>query len=175
MLCAVVVLSAFTASAPSPMLPATAWKIDKGFEVKFMNPKAEGFFKELKGDIVFDADALAASKFSVTLPTESISTGNGMKNSHAKSGDWFDAKKYSSISFVSTEIAKSGADYVAKGNLTMHGVTKPITIAFSFKSNGKTGLFAGNFSVKYREYGIKGKGGSDDDTVKIELKVPVVQ
>jgi polyisoprenoid-binding protein YceI len=61
------------------------WKIGNNYAVKFDGGDPSGEFTGLKGTIQFDANNLAASKFDCTVDVESINTGNGMKNTHAKS------------------------------------------------------------------------------------------
>ena len=97
------------------------WKIGNDYSIKFSGHNASGIFKGLKGTISFDATDLAASKFDVSIDVSTINTGNGMKNTHAKSDKWFDVNKYQTISFYSSSITKASASYEAKGKLTMHG------------------------------------------------------
>src|SRR5580704_4395378 len=111
------------------------WKIgDKAF-VKFDGGDPSGQFGGVKGSINFDPNDLANSKFVDSIDVATINTGNGMKNTHAKSEKWFDAEKYPSIIFVSSAISKTSAGYEAKGMLTMHGVQKEVVIPFTFDNS----------------------------------------
>jgi polyisoprenoid-binding protein YceI len=103
----------------------------------------------------------------------SINTGNGLQNKHAKSDEWFDAAKYPTIHFVSTKVAKTGAGYQVTGNLQIHGVTKPVTIPFTFKRTGAGATFAGTFTVNRSDYGIGKPGGEVPEPVKLDISVPV--
>ncbi|SFE04631.1 Polyisoprenoid-binding protein YceI [Chitinophaga sp. CF118] len=163
----IILASAFTFAA------AQDWKIGDGYSVKFSASGASGIFKTLKGDISFDEKNLAASKFNVTIDVASINTGNGLKNTHAKGGNWFEAKKYPVITFTSKEITKAGNGYSAKGTLEMHGVKKEITIPFTFARNGNGGTFSGKFDVNRTDFGIGSPGGKVDDIIKLEVTVPV--
>src|SRR5450432_504648 len=111
------------------------WKIADNASVKFDGGDPSGEFKGLKGSVKFDETDLAGSKFDVTLDVATINTGNGMKNTHAKSEKWFDAEKYPTIEFTSSAITKAATGYEAKGMLTMHGVQKEVVILFTFENN----------------------------------------
>lgn len=155
--------SAFT------VLSGPNYKIADGYAVKFTAAGASGIFKSLKGKIVFDEQHLNTSKFDVSIDVSSINTGNGLKNTHARGDKWFNAKKYPSITFTSSEITKSGTGYVVKGELQMHGVKKTISTPFTFAKN----VFAGNFEVNRNDFGIGEPGGKVDDVIKLEVSVPV--
>ena len=126
----------------------TNWKIGENYSVKFDGGDPSGEFRGLKGAISFDPANLPASKFNVSITVASINTGNGMKNTHAKSAQWFDAAKYPTINFVSSSITKTATGYEAKGMLSMHGVDKEITLPFTFNNN----LFAGSFEINRLDY-----------------------
>src|SRR5258708_6671851 len=126
------------------------WKIADNYSVKFDGGDPSGEFGGLKGVISFDPGSLASSKFDATIDVATINTGNGMKNTHAKSEKWFDAEKYPTIRFKSSVITKTSAGYEAKGILDMHGVQKEISIPFIFDNN----IFKGSFQVNRMDYNI---------------------
>jgi len=168
------VLAAFvmTMTSAFSFAQSTDWKIGDNYSVKFEGGDPSGEFRGLKGTISFDPANLAISKFNVTIDVASINTGNGMKNTHAKSAKWFDAEKYPSISFVSSAITKTSTGYEAKGTLSMHGVDKEITIPFTFTNN----VFAASMDVNRLDYNINveepGHGGTK---FKVDITVPVTQ
>lgn len=159
--------SAFT------FIAAQNWQIAEGYNIAFSNDEASGIFKDFKGAIAFDENNPATAKFDVTIDVNSINTGNGLQNKHAKSDEWFDAAKYPTIHFVSTKVVKAGAAYQVTGNLQIHGVTKPVTIPFTFKRSGAAGTFAGSFSLNRSDYGIGKPGGEVPEAVKLDISVPV--
>jgi polyisoprenoid-binding protein YceI len=148
------------------------WKIEEKYSVKFDGGDPEGEFKGLKGLVRFDEKDLAASKFEVSIEVATINTGNGMKNTHAKSAGWFDAEKYPTITFTSSAITKTSSGYAAKGILDMHGIKKEITIPFTFSNN----VFASNFEVNRNEFGIGDpKHEKVPATLKLTISVPVTK
>ncbi len=170
-LAAVVILSlsAFT------MFSSIDWKVAEGYNIEFDGKNASGTFSKLQGDIKFDANNLSASSFNMTVDVASINTGNGMKNRHATSDNWFDAEKYPNITFVSEKISKGDKGYVASGKLTIRDVTKTVDIPFSFNSN----TFKGNLMIHRVDYGLgstkgmQGKGAGKD--IEVTISVPVTQ
>lgn len=163
---ATILLSAFT------IIESINWEISDGYSIKFKGTDAEGIFKSMKGDISFNENELAASKFSVSIDVASINTGNGMKNKHAKSDKWFDAETYPSIVFTSNKFTKSKTGYKVEGTLEMHGTKKEVSIPFTFASN----TFKGKFSVNRMDYGIgtmKGMSKKVSNEIELEISIPV--
>jgi len=166
----IMIASAFTT------FRAIDYKIADGYSVKFVGDHAKadpsGEFKGLTGKISFDPANLAASSFNASIEVATINTGNGMKNTHAKSEMWFDATKYPTISFVSTSIAKADAGYVANGKLTMHGVTKDVSIPFTFENN----VFAATFDINRLDYNVNvAEPEHGAAKFKVSISVPVTQ
>jgi polyisoprenoid-binding protein YceI len=160
------IASAFTA------FQATDWKISDNYSIKFDGGDPSGEFSGLKGTINFDPANLKASKFDVSIDVSTINTGNGMKNTHAKSEKWLDAEKYPAIKFVSSEIKKAAAGFEAKGILEMHGVQKEIILPFTFQDN----IFAGVFEVNRMDYKINVEEPQHGAVIlKIDIKVPVTK
>ena len=167
-LAAIVIMlgSAFT------VIKSQDWKIADNYSVKFEGGDPSGEFGGLKGTISFDPNDLASSKFDASVDVSTINTGNGMKNTHAKSDKWFDADKYPAIRFKSTSITKTSAGYEAKGILEMHGVQKEIAVPFTFDKN----VFKGSIQVNRLDYNINtAEPNHGAATFKVDITVPVVK
>ena len=150
------------------------WQIAEGYSIKFKGTDAEGIFRTLKGDISFDENDFSKCKFSVTVDVASINTGNGLKNKHAKSSNWFDAQKYPLISFNSSKFSKSGNSYKVEGTLEIHGVKKQVAIPFTFNA----GKFEGKFAVNRMDYGVGTMDGMSkkvSNQITLEISVPVTK
>jgi polyisoprenoid-binding protein YceI len=158
--------SAFT------VMSAQDWKISDNYSVKFDGGDPSGQFSGLKGTISFDPNDLASSKFDASIDVATINTGNGMKNTHAKSEKWFDAEKYPMIQFTSSAITKIASGYEAKGTLNMHGVQKEIVIPFTFDDN----IFKGSITVNRLDYNINtAEPAHGSSTFKVDIAVPVTK
>lgn len=165
---ATVLLTAFTA------VKSIDWKIADSYSIKFKGTDAEGIFKTFSGNISFDQNDLSNSKFSVAIDVSSINTGNGMKNKHAKSDEWFDAAKYPTITFSSSKISKSKEAYLVEGTLEIHGIKKQVKIPFTFVST----TFKGNFSINRMDFGIgtmQGMSKKVSNEITLEIAVPVTK
>jgi polyisoprenoid-binding protein YceI len=168
LLAAVVILfsSAFT------VINAVSWQVkDDSYAVKFDTKGASGIIKGLTGTINFDETKLPQSGFDVTIDVNTLSTGNGMKNHHAKSESFFNAEKYPLIHFVSSKIEKTAAGYQVTGKLTIKATTKDVAIPFTFEGSGNEGTFKGNFEINRTDYDLVRNGVGE--VVKIELVIPV--
>jgi polyisoprenoid-binding protein YceI len=112
---------------------AQTWQIGSNYSVQFSCNQASGIFKDIKANILFDEQNPDNAKFNVNVDAGSLNTGNALMNKHAKSDEWLDAAKYPAITFASKKITKNGASYQVTGDLTLHGVTKEVSIPFAFK------------------------------------------
>jgi polyisoprenoid-binding protein YceI len=166
---------AFGASAF--MILGVKWNIDPNFSIKFSGKKVAGTFSGLSGNVIFDPNNWQAAQMNVSVDVNSIKTGNTTQDDHAKGDSWFHAVKYPKISFASSSFSKTTNGYMVNGNLTLHGVTKPVSIPFQFSETQGKGLFVGNFKVNRKDYGIKGNafGFLVGEEFSIELKVPVMK
>jgi polyisoprenoid-binding protein YceI len=120
-----------------------------------------GRFNDLSGTVVVDEKNPANSKVEVTIKTASVDTKNEKRDEHLRSPDFFNAKQFPNLTFKSTKVEAAGKDtYKVTGNLTLRGVTKPIT--FTFKKNGEGKDPWGNFrmggettfTINRMDYGI---------------------
>jgi polyisoprenoid-binding protein YceI len=93
----------------------------------FSNPAAR--FDKIEGSMLLDKADLTKSSISVTLPVEGLDTGVAKLDEALKSPDFLDVTRYPTIAFKSTRIEKTGENVLKiTGDLTVHGVTKPVTL-----------------------------------------------
>ncbi len=155
------------------MVPVQNWKISKGYSIKFTSKDPTGIFKDFKGNISFDENDLANSKFDVNMDISSISTGNGMQNKKAQTEEWFDAGKYPQIQYVSTKIEKVDKGYAVYGNLSMKGISKPYKVNLTVKKDGSNLKFIGTFNVNRMDFKVGKKSDAVPDVMKIDFSIPV--
>jgi polyisoprenoid-binding protein YceI len=153
----------------------TNWKVANGYNISFATSGVSGIFKTFTGTIIFDEQNIATSKFDITIDINSINTGNGMQNKHAKGAEWFDAAKYPSIKFTSKKIVKAGAGYTASGTLQLHGIAKEVNLPFTFKKTGNGGIFEGSFNISRNDFKIGEPGGEVGEFLKVNVSVPVIK
>jgi polyisoprenoid-binding protein YceI len=129
--------------AATPLFAADRFKIDKAhseanFRIRHMMSSVTGSFNDFSGAISIDREKPAASSVEFTINTASIDTDNENRDKHLKSADFFEVEKYPQITFKSTRIAPAGTDkYNVTGNLSIHGVTKEVTLPVTVLGFGK--------------------------------------
>jgi polyisoprenoid-binding protein YceI len=119
----------------------------------------------------------SASKLSVSVPTSSFSTPVDKLSGELVDADWFDAKKFPTISFTSTKVTPTGPDSATiTGDLTLHGVTKPITLTAKFVGAGANPMskaytvgFDATGTVKRSEFGVTKYVPLISDDVELSL------
>lgn len=179
---AIALFTGLVASAQS------TWKSDKshskiGFAIThLMISEVEGSFGDF--DITATAsDTFENAEFSVEIQTASIDTDNERRDGHLKSADFFDAEKFPAISFKSTGYQKTGdKTFTLTGDLTMHGVTKPVTL--EGKVNGiitdqrsnklKAGLKLTG-TINRLEFGVGGDTPTLGDDVEMTINLEMAQ
>lgn len=90
----------------------------------------KGSIRGLKGVLTLDEADLTRSKVTASADLNTLNTGEPQRDGHLKSAEFFEAEKYPELTFESTAVKRTGeGEYEVKGNLTIHGVTKPVTLA----------------------------------------------
>ena len=122
-------------SATSPASVIT-WKLDPAhssaeFKVKHMMiSNVKGTFSGLSGTLTENTLDSTLSSVEASVDISTVNTGDAQRDGHLKSADFFDVEKYPTITFKSTNVERKGEDeYRVTGDLTIHGVTKPVTLA----------------------------------------------
>ncbi len=165
---ATLLLSAFS------VVNALQWRIGDGYAIKFSSDHLSGVFTSLKGTILFDPAELGESKFDVVVDVNSINTGIGLKNKHARSDQWFDAEKYPEIKFNSGRITAVAGGFEALGTLEMHGIAKDFTMPFTFADSTFTSSFEVN-RVDFKIGSTEGMSGHVPTTIRVDVSVPVTR
>jgi len=124
------------------------------FSLENRGSEVTGTLGGMKGDVVFDQENLDKSSFNVTMDANTINTNNNKRDAHLKNEDFFETETYATISFVSSKIEKKGEKYIAVGSLSMHGISKDVSILFAaIEEKGRQHLH-GNFVLDHADYGI---------------------
>jgi polyisoprenoid-binding protein YceI len=116
--------------------PIVTWKIDPAhssaeFKVKHMMiSNVKGSFNGLTGTLTEDTSNPTLSHVEATIDISTISTGDAQRDGHLKSADFFHHEQHPTMTFHSTHVEKKGdGEYAVTGDLTVHGVTKPVVFA----------------------------------------------
>jgi polyisoprenoid-binding protein YceI len=120
------------------MLTAETYVVDKNhsdasFRIRHFASKVRGRFADFEGTINADPAKPEASSVTFTIKTASIDTSQPDRDKHLKSADFFDVEKYPEITFKSSKMTPAGKDkYDVTGTLTMHGVSKEVTLPVTY-------------------------------------------
>jgi polyisoprenoid-binding protein YceI len=127
-----------TATATTP--ETASWQLDPThssveFAIKhLMIATVKGTFSGLQATLGTDESTPGAAKLEVTIDTKTISTHNEQRDAHLRSADFFDVEKYPTINFVARRMTGDVlGDFQVVGDLSMHGVTKEVTLKGSFE------------------------------------------
>lgn len=167
-------IAAMVLTAVAAPALAQTYKTDQGHtEVRFNWSHAgvstqHGEFTKVDGVLDLNADDVEASTLNVTIDTSSLSSGFGPLDDHLKSADFLEVETYPEITFVSTGIKRTGdttADVT--GDLTIHGVTKPVTLKTTLTHQGEHPLgsaieyyagdwvaFSASGEIDHMEFGV---------------------
>lgn len=123
--------------------------------------KPSAMFDQVTGTLTYDPEHPEKSSVQVTIPVSSIHTSSEKLDEHLKAGDFFEAKKWPDIRFKSTKVVKGATPETLKvtGDLSMHGVTKPVTLDVTVNKLGtrhdaKAAGFNATASLKRSDFGI---------------------
>jgi polyisoprenoid-binding protein YceI len=187
---AIIAAASSILSVPSQARPPAApgaYSIDPvhssvAFRIKHMNiAPFYGQFDEMTGSVSFDAADPTKSSIDASIKVDSVNTHNGKRNDHLKSQDFFNAADFPTMKFKSKSFAKSGENaFDVAGDLTIHGVTKPVTIKLEKTGEGKTQMgerigFGTEFTLKRSDYGISFMPDGLGDEIKVAIGIEAVK
>ncbi|MBC7856602.1 MAG: YceI family protein [Pirellulaceae bacterium] len=133
-----------------------------------------GRFNEFSGKFVIDKDDPSKSSFALDIKVASVDTNNAKRDEHLRAPDYFNAKQFPSLTFQSTKVKATDAGYEVTGDLTLHGVTKPVSL--SLKGGHKVVEFpkgtprigvTSSVTIKRSEFDMKTELGALGDDVHI--------
>jgi polyisoprenoid-binding protein YceI len=162
---------------------AKVYRVSKAYSTlsftatKWMVFKEEGLFQDFSGTLTYSSQDPAKCKIDVTVQAASLDTRAPGRDKVLRSDDFFDVEKFPTLSFRSTRVAATGKDsYEVEGDLTIHGVTKHISVpvkVIGVRVMPGIGDFAGfetTFNIDRRDFGVLGSRWSGN-TLAIEPMV----
>jgi polyisoprenoid-binding protein YceI len=178
------------AATEIPGYVAGTWAIDPvhsevGFSVRHMMvSKVRGKFEKVEGTFTTGADPQQSS-VSVTIDPSSITTSQADRDNHLRSGDFLEVEKYPTMTYQSTGVRRDGDDFLLDGNLTLKGVTRPVTLTLEINGFGPDAYggtragFSAKGEINRKDFGVSFDGtipGSNNgvvvsDKVTIDLEI----
>lgn len=179
----------------TPGALATEWSIDTthssaGFKVRHMMvSNVKGQFGGVTGSASYDGKDVKSLKVDAEIDATTVNTGEPGRDEHLKKPDFFDVEKYPKITFKSNKVVPQGkGKFQLVGDLTMHGVTKPVTlnvegpskVMTDAKGTARVGASA-TTNVKRKDFGITynkvldNGGAAVGDDVNIDLEIEMTK
>lgn len=184
------VLTSLLAAPPAPAMAPPVWRIDAvhseiTFRIRHMVGRVSGDFREFSGTVTGSPPTWADGKVEVDVKVASIDTRVPRRDDHLRSENFFNVAKYPGMKFTSTKVTVSGRQLVIAGNLTLKGVTKPVTLRGEYlgdamTTNGRRVGFHASGVIKRADFGITWNQALDDgstvlgEDVELELNIEAV-
>lgn len=175
-------------SLTGPLMCAqtSSWVPDKAhsevdFSILHMSlSRVHGRFGNIAGTINWDESDITKSAVNVTIDVSSVDTGVSGRDADLKSSNYFDVAQFPTATFISTGVEKTGDGLVVHGNLTLHGVTKPVTLAVEGPSGPVPGMdhkphagFSATATIKRSDFDLAPKmpAAMLGDEVKLNIEL----
>ncbi len=181
-------LLALPAAATFAFAAPSTWKVDPshtqaGFQIRHFFSMVHGVFHDVDGTIVFDETDPGAIKVEASVKVASVDTGNQKRDGHLQTADFFDVEKHPALTFKSTKVTAAGRNkYKIAGDLTLRGVTKPVTFDAEFLGSAPISIGGRSFSkagftattvVNRKDFGINWNKALDNGGVMLDDKVTI--
>ncbi|CAM3845501.1 YceI family protein [Xenorhabdus thuongxuanensis] len=140
-----------------------------------------GGFRDFDGNFTFDPQNPANDKVNVVIKTDSVDTKHAERDKHLRGSNFLNSNKYPEAKFTSTNVKKEGKDYLITGDLTLNGVTKPVTLDAKLINAGNDpwGEYRAGFEatgkLKLKDFNIKEDLGPKSQEVELIISVEGVR
>ena len=158
-----------------------------GFKVKHMGLiEVPGFFRDFTGKVDYNDADVTKSSVEFSAKVTSVDTGVAGRDGHLRRADFFDVEKFPDLTFKSTKVTKKGKNLIVTGDLTMRGVTKPVSIPFTITGflpgeRPRMGI-TGETTINRRDFGVNYGGNLPGteipqiaDQVKVVLQIEALK
>jgi len=180
-------LLAILAFALPPAVAATDYQIDPVHSALMFRAKRMGTvyvygrFNELSGSITIPGDDVTRGEVAIEVRTASVDSGNERRDNHLRSPDFLNATEIPLMTFESTRVEKAGDDLEVTGRLSLHGVTKDVTLSLEQVGSSKdprSGAtligFDGSFSIQRSDFGMSFMQGPVSDRIDIRVAIQAI-
>jgi polyisoprenoid-binding protein YceI len=164
---------------PRPDAGPIAWKVSRGssltFATAWSGEAIEGRFDRWTADIQFNPDALDRSRVSVSIDMASAVSGDEQRDASLPSADWFDTAVHPKATFTATRFERTGdGRFVARGQLSLRGVSRPLTLPFRLKIDGDRAEVSGVTTLDRTTFGVGQGEWASTDQIPAKVTVRIV-
>ena len=171
----------------------TNWKIDTShstveFAVKHMMfTTVKGRFTDVTGTIAFDPNDPVNGRADITIDASTVDTRDAKRDAHLRSADFFDVEKFPTLTFRTTNVAGTAKRFALTGDLTIRGITRPVTLDVTFEGagpdpwGGERAGFSASATVNRRDFGLTWNAALETggvlvgDEVKIAIELELLK
>jgi polyisoprenoid-binding protein YceI len=179
-------------TATATIAAVRTFSVDKAhseatFQVRHLLTKVRGHFSDFEGEIRYDEAHPEQSSVKLTIQAASIDTAEPSRDAHLRSADFFAVEEFPAISFTSTKVAaRTGNELEVTGDLTIHGVTRTITVPVTFLGAAKDPwgntriAFEGEYTISRKDFGLNWNAALETggvlvgDDVKIGVSIQAI-
>jgi len=175
-------------ASPLAIAQTSTWAIDPAhsgieFVVRHMGvSNVHGRFGNIQGNVIMNDTDATKSSVQVTIDTTTLDTGVSQRDTDVKSSNFFDVSKFPTATFASTNVVKNGTHLTVTGNLTLHGVTRPVQLDVDGPSAPVPGMdhkphsgFTATTTINRKDFGVGPNAPAamvgDETKLTIELEV----
>jgi polyisoprenoid-binding protein YceI len=184
------VLGILALAAPLALAQTSTWVSDPAhsevdFSITHLSvSKVHGRFGKVAATIAYNEADVTRSTVTATIGVDTVDTGEDKRNAHLKSPDFFDVATFPTATFTSTSVAKSGGKLTITGNLTLHGVTRPVVLEAEGPTGPVPGMdhkphagFSATTTLSRSAFGIGANfpAAMVGDEVKLDIELEVVK
>jgi polyisoprenoid-binding protein YceI len=177
-------------AAPLAMAQTSTWVSDPNhsevdFSITHLSiSNVHGRFGNVAATLVYNEADVSKSTVTATIGVGTVDTGVDARNNHLKTADFFDAIGFPTATFTSTSVARSGGNLIVTGDLTLHGVTKPVVLTVTGPSGPIEGMdkkqhsgFSATTTITRTAFGIGPKfpAAIVGDEVKLTIELDVAK
>lgn len=165
----------------TPVLAPGTWTIDSvhsdiTFSVRHLGvSKVRGSFTDFSGDITVAEDGTPS--VAATINVASVDTRNDQRDGHLRSADFFDTDNHPTATYRSTSVRADGDDYIVDGELTLHGITQPVSLNLSLEGvgpgaqGGTVAGFEASAEINRGDFGVTGGAGLVGEKVTLTFNI----
>ena len=177
-------------AAPLALAQTSTWVSDPNhsevdFSITHMTiSNVHGRFGKVAATLVYNQADVTRSTVTATIDVSTVDTGVDNRNTHLKTPDFFDVAQFPAATFTRTSVTKGGSGLIVNGNLTLHGVTRPVTLNVEGPTGPVQGAdhkphsgFSATTTISRSAFGIGPKFGASmvGDDVKLSIDLDVAK
>lgn len=185
-----IIVAVLGLAVPAAFAQTSTWVTDPAhsevdFVVKHMAlSNVRGRIGGVKGTIVLNEADITKSTVNVTMDITTVDTGNSMRDNDLKSPNYFDATQFPTATFSSTSVSGSAGHLTVAGNLTLHGVTRPVTLDVDGPNGPINGMgnkqhegYSATTTLNRKDFGVGAKApdGMVSDEIKLTIDLDVAK